>query len=138
VEEDRVQPSIIGLTREEIRRYPGGFEDVVRTVSTLPGVAVNNAAGRNDLLVRAAGLRKPVYHQRHRSAQHQSLRRPGHSSGSLSYVNSGFCSGHHIPTAASAPVWRQDSSVLTLTMTDAHNKTWEPKLTISPLSTGWI
>lgn len=36
---------------EEIRRLPGGFEDVVRTISTLPGVAqVQN--GRNDLLVR--------------------------------------------------------------------------------------
>ena len=41
VEETVTQPSVIGLSREEIRRYPGGFEDVVRTVSTLPGVAVN-------------------------------------------------------------------------------------------------
>jgi hypothetical protein len=36
---------------EEIRRLPGGFEDVVRAVSTLPGVSVSSA-GRNDLLVR--------------------------------------------------------------------------------------
>lgn len=36
---------------EEIRRLPGGFEDVVRAVSTLPGVSVASA-GRNDLLVR--------------------------------------------------------------------------------------
>lgn len=39
------------LQAEEIRRLPGGFEDVVRAISTLPGVAqVSN--GRNDLLVR--------------------------------------------------------------------------------------
>ena len=49
VEEEMVQTSTIGLSREEIRRFPGGFEDVVRTVSTLPGVAINNAGGRNDL-----------------------------------------------------------------------------------------
>ncbi|MBN1639469.1 MAG: carboxypeptidase-like regulatory domain-containing protein, partial [Ignavibacteriales bacterium] len=41
VEEQKIQTSTIGLSREEIRRFPGGFEDVVRTVSTLPGVAIN-------------------------------------------------------------------------------------------------
>jgi hypothetical protein len=38
-------------SREEIRRLPGGFEDVVRAVSILPGVA-QVQAGRNDLIVR--------------------------------------------------------------------------------------
>jgi hypothetical protein len=43
--------SVQTLSNEEIRRLPGGFEDVVRAISTLPGVAqVSN--GRNDLLVR--------------------------------------------------------------------------------------
>ncbi len=36
---------------EEIRRLPGGFEDVVRAVSILPGVA-QAQRGRNDLIVR--------------------------------------------------------------------------------------
>ncbi len=36
---------------EEIRRLPGGFEDVVRAISILPGVA-QVQAGRNDLIVR--------------------------------------------------------------------------------------
>ncbi len=36
---------------EEIRRAPGGFEDVVRALSVLPGVA-RQSAGRNDLVVR--------------------------------------------------------------------------------------
>ncbi|MEJ2537376.1 MAG: TonB-dependent receptor [Calditrichia bacterium] len=48
VEEKMTQSSTIGLSREEIRRFPGGFEDVVRTVSTLPGVAINASGGRND------------------------------------------------------------------------------------------
>lgn len=36
---------------EELRRLPGGLEDVVRAVSILPGVALVQA-GRNDLVVR--------------------------------------------------------------------------------------
>ena len=36
---------------EEIRRLPGGLEDVVRAISILPGVA-QVQAGRNDLIVR--------------------------------------------------------------------------------------
>ena len=51
----RVNPSEIGsianFSYEEIRRAPGGFEDVVRALSVLPGVA-QASAGRNDLVVR--------------------------------------------------------------------------------------
>lgn len=39
------------LSYEEIRRSPGGFEDVVRAISVLPGVA-QAEPGRNDLVVR--------------------------------------------------------------------------------------
>jgi len=38
-------------SNEEIRRLPGGFEDVVRAVSILPGVA-QAQNGRNDLIIR--------------------------------------------------------------------------------------
>lgn len=43
--------SIKSFSYEEIRRSPGGFEDVVRALSVLPGVA-QVEAGRNDLIVR--------------------------------------------------------------------------------------
>ena len=43
--------SISMLNYEEMRRSPGGFEDVVRALSVLPGVA-QASAGRNDLVVR--------------------------------------------------------------------------------------
>jgi hypothetical protein len=43
--------SVQKLSYEEIRRSPGGFEDVVRAISVLPGVALVSA-GRNDLVVR--------------------------------------------------------------------------------------
>jgi hypothetical protein len=39
------------LSFEEIRRSPGGFEDVVRAIAVLPGVA-QARPGRNDLVVR--------------------------------------------------------------------------------------
>ncbi len=43
--------SIKSLRYEEVRRSPGGFEDIGRVLQTLPGVSfVNN--GRNDLIVR--------------------------------------------------------------------------------------
>ena len=61
VEETMPQPSVTSLSREEIRRFPGGFEDVARTVSTLPGVALNTSGGRNDLLVRGGGPSENLY-----------------------------------------------------------------------------
>jgi len=43
--------SVQNLSYEEIRRSPGGFEDVVRAISVFPGVA-QVEPGRNDLVVR--------------------------------------------------------------------------------------
>jgi len=39
------------LTSEEIRRFPGGLEDIGRVIQSLPGVSLTSD-GRNDLLVR--------------------------------------------------------------------------------------
>ncbi len=53
--------STLGQFNEEIRRLPGGLEDVVRAISILPGVA-QVQGGRNDLIVRGGGtVREPVY-----------------------------------------------------------------------------
>jgi hypothetical protein len=84
-------PSSTRLSREEIRRFPGGFEDVVRTVATLPGVAVVNEGGRNDLIVRGGGPSENLYvingievpNINHFGSQ-------GSSSGALSFVNLDF------------------------------------------------
>ena len=46
-----ISTSIKNLSFEEIRRTPGGFEDIGRVVQTLPGVSFVND-GRNDLIVR--------------------------------------------------------------------------------------
>ena len=47
-------------TSEEIRRLPGGFEDVVRAISILPGVAQADG-GRNDLIVRGGAPSENLY-----------------------------------------------------------------------------
>ncbi|PID61832.1 MAG: TonB-dependent receptor [Ignavibacteriae bacterium] len=52
--------SIKSFSYEEIRRAPGGFEDVVRALSILPGVA-RQSAGRNDLVVRGGAPSENLY-----------------------------------------------------------------------------
>jgi hypothetical protein len=48
------------FSNEEIRRAPGGFEDVVRAISVLPGV-VQAQPGRNDLIVRGGAPSENLY-----------------------------------------------------------------------------
>jgi hypothetical protein len=77
-------------TNEEIRRLPGGFEDVVRAISILPGVA-QVQAGRNDLIVRGGSPGENLYiidnievpNINHFGTQ-------GFSGGPLSYINLDF------------------------------------------------
>jgi hypothetical protein len=52
--------SIRNFSYEEIRRSPGGFEDVIRALSILPGVAQADA-GRNDLVVRGGAPSENLY-----------------------------------------------------------------------------
>ena len=52
--------SIKKFSYEEIRRSPGGFEDVVRALSVLPGVA-QQSEGRNDLVVRGGAPSENLY-----------------------------------------------------------------------------
>jgi len=52
--------SVKKFSYEEIRRSPGGFEDVVRALSVLPGVA-RQSAGRNDLIVRGGAPSENLY-----------------------------------------------------------------------------
>ncbi len=48
------------FSNEEIRRAPGGFEDVVKAISVLPGV-VQAQNGRNDLIVRGGAPSENLY-----------------------------------------------------------------------------
>ena len=52
--------SLTSFSNEEIRRTPGGFEDVVRALSVIPGVA-KQSGGRNDLIVRGGAPSENLY-----------------------------------------------------------------------------
>ncbi|MFC1725410.1 TonB-dependent receptor domain-containing protein [candidate division KSB1 bacterium] len=137
-EEEETQPSTIGLTREEIRRFPGGFEDVVRTVSTLPGVAINAAGGRNDLLVRGGGPSENLYLINNIEVPNiNHFGTQGNSSGSLSFVNLDFIKNVSFSTGAFGSQYGDKmSSVLSLTMQDKIPESFEGKLTISATQYG--
>lgn len=113
------KPSVIDLSKEEIRRYPGGFEDVVRTVSTLPGVAINNSGGRNDLLVRGGGPSENLFVINNIEVPNiNHFGTQGTSSGSLSFINLDFVENVSFSTGGfGAQYGDKMSSVLELKMT---------------------
>lgn len=139
VEQEKVQPSTIGLSREEIRRFPGGFEDVVRTVSTLPGVSINAAGGRNDLLVRGGGPSENLYLINNIEVPNiNHFGTQGNSSGSLSFINLDFVQDVSFSTGGfGAQYGDKMSSVLSLTMTDNIPDNFQSKWTISATQYGF-
>lgn len=138
VEEEKIQPSTIGLSREEIRRFPGGFEDVVRTVSTLPGVAINAAGGRNDLLVRGGGPSENLYIINNIEVPNiNHFGTQGNSSGSLSFVNLDFVEDVTFSTGGfGAQFGDKMSSVLSLKMNSNIPENFDTKLTVSATQFG--
>jgi outer membrane receptor for ferrienterochelin and colicin len=138
VEETVTQPSIVGLSREEIRRYPGGFEDVVRTVSTLPGVAVNVAGGRNDLLVRGGGPSENLFTINNIEIPNiNHFGTQGTSSGSLSLVNLDFVEKVTFSTGGFGVSYGDKmSSVLTLDMVRGREDKFGTKVLISATQFG--
>ncbi|MFZ5519171.1 MAG: TonB-dependent receptor [Candidatus Zhuqueibacterota bacterium] len=138
VQEKTTQPSTIGLTREEIRRFPGGFEDVVRTVSTLPGVSINAAGGRNDLLVRGGGPSENLYIINNLEVPNiNHFGTQGNSSGSLSFVNLDFVEDVTFSTGGFGVQYGDKmSSVLSLKMMQNRTERLESKMTISATQFG--
>jgi len=139
VESNLTQPSTVGLSREEIRRFPGGFEDVVRTVATLPGVAIVTFGGRNDLLVRGGGPSENLYvidnievpNINHFGTQ-------GTGSGSLSFVNLDFVENVTFSTGGfSAKYGDKMSSILSLDMSQGRNDNLGSKILISATQFGF-
>ncbi|MCB9510040.1 MAG: TonB-dependent receptor [Deferribacteres bacterium] len=138
VESELAPVSTSALAREEIRRFPGGFEDVVRTAATLPGVAVINDGGRNDLLVRGGGPSENLYlvnglevpNINHFGSQ-------GLSSGALSFVNLDFVDDIEFSTGGfSAKFGDKMSSVLSVNMRPGRSDRVGGKATISATQFG--
>ena len=139
VEETMTQPSSLGLQREEIRRFPGGFEDVVRTVSTLPGVAINISGGRNDLLVRGGGPSENLYIIENIEVPNiNHFATQGTSSGSLSFINLDFVQNVSFSTGG-FPVEFGDkmSSTLSLKMSRGRSDHFGGKLLLSATQYGF-
>ncbi|MCB0278981.1 MAG: TonB-dependent receptor, partial [Calditrichaeota bacterium] len=139
IETKQVQSSKVSLSKEEIRRFPGGFEDVVRTVSTLPGISINTAQGRNDLLVRGGGPTENLYvinNMEIKNINHFGSQ--GGSSGSLSFLNLDFVQQVDFSTGGfSAEFGDKMSSVLEIKTEQGRNDRIGSKLTISATQFGF-
>ena len=124
--------SIKNFSYEEIRRAPGGFEDVIRALSILPGVA-QAEAGRNDLVVRGGAPSENLYlvdgievpNINHFGTQ-------GSSGGSLSYINLDFVKETSFSTGGfSSKYGDKLSSVLSIDLRNGRNDRLGGKATIS-------
>ncbi len=135
---DILQPtSINNFSYEEIRRSPGGFEDVVRALSVLPGVAQADA-GRNDLIVRGGAPSENLYivdgleipNINHFGTQ-------GATGGPLSYINLDFVRETSFSTGG-FPVLYGDklSSVLKINLRQGRDDRLGGKATISATQFG--
>ncbi|QQS35802.1 MAG: TonB-dependent receptor [Ignavibacteriales bacterium] len=129
--------SIKNFSYEEIRRSAGGFEDVVRALSILPGVAQANA-GRNDLIVRGGAPSENLYivdgievpNINHFGTQ-------GATGGPLSYINLDFVKETSFSTGG-FPVLYGDklSSVLNIKLRQGRNDRLGGKVTIAATQFG--
>lgn len=134
----KVEVSTLNLSQEEIRRFPGGFEDVVRTVSTLPGVAINVEQGRNDLLVRGGGPSENLYVVNNIEIPNiNHFGTQGGGNGSLSYINLDFVEDVTFSTGGfSARYGNKLSSVLELDLTEGRSDRFGGKATLSATQIG--
>ncbi|MBP1653988.1 MAG: TonB-dependent receptor plug [Bacteroidetes bacterium] len=125
------------LSFEEIRRSPGGFEDVVRAVAVFPGVA-QVSAGRNDLIVRGGAPSENIYvvdnieipNINHFSTQ-------GSGGGPLSYINLDFVRETSFSTGGFGVRYGDRlSSVLTIDLREGRTDRLGGKATISATQFG--
>jgi len=119
-------------SNEEIRRLPGGFEDVLRAVSILPGVARVDG-GRNDIIARGGAPSENLYivdgveipNINHFGTQ-------GSAGGPLSFINLDFVSSTLFSTGGFGPRYGDRlSSVLQIDLRDGRTDRPGGKLTLS-------
>ena len=120
------------FSQEELRRSPGGFEDVIRSISVLPGVAQVDA-GRNDLIVRGGAPSENLYvvdgyeipNINHFGTQ-------GSTGGPISFINLDFVKDVKFSTGG-FPVLYGDkvSSTLTINLREGNNQKFGGKGTLS-------
>ncbi|KAB2925454.1 MAG: TonB-dependent receptor [Bacteroidetes bacterium] len=124
--------SVQTLGAEEIRRLPGGLEDVARAVAILPGVAqVQN--GRNDLIVRGGAPSENLFVVDNiELANINHFGTQGSSGGPLSFINLDFVNETSFKTGGfGARYGDKLSSVLTIDLKDGRTDRFGGKATIS-------
>jgi outer membrane receptor for ferrienterochelin and colicin len=117
---------------EEIRRSPGAFEDVVRALSVLPGVA-QAAAGRNDLIIRGGAPYENLFLVDGIKIQNiNHFGNQGSTGGPISYINLDFVKSTSF-SAGGFPVNYGDklSSVLSIKLKNGRSDRIGGKATIS-------
>ena len=125
------------LGAEEIRRLPGGFEDVVRAVSILPGVAqVDN--GRNDLIVRGGAPSENLFLiDNIEVANINHFGTQGATGGPASFINLDFVSGTEFSSGGfGARYGDRLSSVLSVNLRDGRTDRFGGKATIAATQFG--
>ncbi len=129
--------STANFSYEEIRRAPGGFEDVIRALSVLPGIA-QASPGRNDLVVRGGAPSEnlylvngyPVQNINHFGSQ-------GATGGPLSYVNLDFVRETNFSTGGFSVAYGDKiSSVLRIDLREGRTDRIGGKATISATQFG--
>jgi hypothetical protein len=124
--------STLVQTNEEIRRLPGGLEDVARAIAILPGVAQVDG-GRNDLIVRGGAPSENLFvidnievpNINHFGTQ-------GSSGGPLSFINLDFVENTSFSTGGfGARYGDKLSSVLNITLREGRKEGIGGKATIS-------
>jgi hypothetical protein len=122
---------------EEIRRAPGGFEDVVRSLSVLPGVGQADP-GRNDLIVRGGAPSENLYivdgievpNINHFGTQ-------GAAGGPLSYINLDYIKEASFSTGGFSSAYGDKiSSVLRIDLRNGRDDRLGGKATISATQFG--
>ena len=124
--------SIRNFSYEELRRSPGGFEDVIRALSVLPGVAQADA-GRNDLIVRGGAPSENLYLINGIEVQNiNHFGTQGATGGPLSYVNLDFVRETSFSTGGFSSLYGDKlSSVLNINLRDGREDRIGGKGTIS-------
>lgn len=124
-------------TSEEIRRLPGGFEDVVRAISILPGVA-QAEPGRNDLVVRGGAPSENLYVVNNielPTINHFGTQ--GIGGGPLSFINLDFVRSTSFSTGGfGVPYGDRLSSVLDIRLLDGRTDRLGGKATLSATQFG--
>jgi hypothetical protein len=119
-------------SNEEIRRLPGGLEDVVRAISIMPGVA-QVQSGRNDLIVRGGAPSENLFvvdnievpNINHFGTQ-------GASGGPLSFINLDFIERTSFSTGGFGVQYGDRlSSVLSISLSEGRKDRFGGKATIS-------